>query len=419
MIELSQRELQKLKVIENAVEGRITVAEASTLLGLSPRPVKRLKRRDQAGTVDWVRHGNRGRKQPWRLAEAARARIVQLAKEKYVGFNDSHLTEKLAEVEDIAVSRETVRRLLRAAGVKSPQKRRPPKYRSGRERKARMGMMVLTDASREDWLEGRGPLLTLIGYQDDATSRILAARFQWEHEGTLGYLRQLRAMVERYGVPLSLYRDQHGTFQRNDKNWTPEEELAGRQSPTQFGRVLEELGIESIRALSPQGKGRIERMWKTLQDRLRSELRLVGASTLEQANAVLEGFIEDYNRRFTVAAKEAVSDFRPLSKKLNRDRLFSLKYEREVGKDHVIAFGARPIQLPAKRGKFGYAGAKVELSHQLDGQLVVWHGTDRIHSLVLRLDYAPDRAPRRPQAAKKKQPRIYSYAGRPALAVRP
>jgi len=182
------------------------------------------------------------------------------------------------------------------------------------------------------------------------------------------------------GVPLSLYRDQHGTFQRNDKNWTMEEELAGRQAPTQYGRVLEELGIESIRALSPQAKGRIERMWKTFQDRLKSELRLAQARSLEEANRVLEKFIEDYNRRFAVTAKEAASDFRRLSKKVNWDRLFSLKYERVVGKDHVIVLGARSVQLPAKSGKHGYAGAKVELSHQLNGELVVWQGTDRVSS---------------------------------------
>jgi transposase len=418
-MELSQNELQRVKGIENSVEGRITVGEASQLLKLSARQVKRLKRRYRAGTVEWVRHGNHGREKPWKLAEAVRGRIVELAKQKYVGFNDSHLAEKLREMEGIEVSRETVRRVLRSAGMKSPQKRRPPKYRARRERKPRMGMMVLTDASREDWLEGRGPMLTLIGYQDDATSRVLAARFQLEHEDTVGYLRQLRVMVERDGVPLSLYRDQHGTFQRNDKNWTMEEELAGRQAPTQYGRVLEELGIESIRALSPQAKGRIERMWKTFQDRLKSELRLAQARTLEEANRVLEKFIEDYNRRFAVTAKEAASDFRRLSKKVNWDRLFSLKYERVVGKDHVIGLGARTVQLPAKGGKHGYAGARVELSHQLNGELVVWQGTDRVYSMELPLDYVPGRAPRRPNAGKKKQPRIYSYGGRPAVAVRP
>ena len=417
-MELSQNELQRVKVIENAMEGRISVAKASELLERSRRQVQRLKKRYQAGTVEWVRHGNRGRAKPWRLPEAKRARIVKLAQEKYAGFNDSHLAEKLNEVEEIAVSRETVRRVLRAAGLASPQKRRPAKYRSRRERKPRRGMMALADASRDDWLEGRGPRLTLLGYQDDATGTMLAGRFQLEHEDTVGYLRQLRSMVESWGIPLSLYRDQHGTFQRNDPHWTLEEQLAGRQSPTQLGRVLEELGIQSIRALSPQAKGRIERLWKTFQDRLKSELRQAGASHLEQANRVLERFIPDYNQRFGMPARESANDFRPLSKKLNWDRLFSLKYERVVGKDHVIAFGARSIQLPAKAGQWGYAGARVELSHQLNGELVIWQGDQRIHSIPWPLDYTPGQAPPRPSPRKRKLPKIYTYAGRPAVAVR-
>jgi transposase len=418
VIELTAEELKRVKVIENAVMGRITVVEAARLLKLSTRQVKRLKRRFESDCVEWVRHGNRGQPKPWALAEAMREKIVELARGKYSGFNDSHLTEKLGEVEEIQVSRETVRRILRRAGVRSPQKRRAPKYRARRERKARLGMMVMTDASREDWLEGRGPVLTLIGYQDDATSLVLAASFQLEGEDTVGYLKQLRAMVERYGVPLSLYRDQHGTFQRNDKHWSLEEELAGKQGPTQFGRVLEELGIESIRALSPQAKGRIERMWKTFQDRLKSELRLSKASTLEQANQVLERFVEDYNRRFAVEAKEAASDFRRLSRQVNWDRLFSLKYERVVGKDHVIQFGARPIQLPARKGKLGYAGTRVELSHQLNGELHIWQEQQHLHSLELPLGYTPGRAPRRPQTRKQTRPRIYAFAGRPAVAIR-
>jgi transposase len=407
-----------VKVIENAVEGRITVGEASELLKLSTRQVKRLKGRYRVDSVEWVRHGNRGRAKPWRLAKAVRTRIMKLARTKYVGFNDSHLTDKLNEVENIQVSRETVRRLLRSEGLKSPQKRRAPKYRSRRERKPRRGMMVLTDASREDWLEGRGPMLTLIGYQDDATSEVLASAFQLEPEDTVGYMRQLRCLVERHGVPLSLYRDQHGTFQRNDKYWSIEEQLAGKQTPTQFGRVLEELGISSIRALSPQAKGRIERMWKTFQDRLKSELRQAKAKTLEAANWVLEKFVQDYNARFAVPAQEAARDFRPLSKKVNRDRLFSLQYERVVSKDHVIEFGARSIQLPAQRGKQGYAGRRVQLSHQLNGELVIWWGDQRLHSMEWPMDYLPGQAPPRPQA-RKKLPRIYSYAGRPAVAVRP
>ncbi len=148
-------------------------------------------------------------------------------------------------------------------------------------------MMALTDASRHDWLEGRGPQLTLIGFQDDATAQILAAHFQLEAENTLGYLRALRSMIATHGVPLSLYRDRHSIFQRNDAHWSLAEQLAGKQTPTQLGRALQQLGIQQIPAYSPQAKGRIERAWRTCQDRLVSELRLARATTLLQANAVL------------------------------------------------------------------------------------------------------------------------------------
>ena len=417
MIELSQKELQRVKVIENAVEGRLTVGQAGELLGLSERQVKRLKAKYEPGGVDWVKHGNLVSRKPWGLSTAVAEQIVSLAKDRYAGFNDSHMTEKLVTVEKLEVSRETVRRLLRGAGMRSPQKRRARKYRSRRERKVQMGMMLLTDASREDWLEGRGPALTLIGYQDDATSRVLAARFQLAYEDTLGYMRVLREVVDEYGIPLSLYRDQHGTFQRNDPHWTSAEQLAGRQRPTQLGRLLEELGIESMRALSPQAKGRIERLWKTFQDRLRSELRLAGARTLPQANEVLQRFIREYNQRFSVEAKQAGSLFRKVDRRLNLERIFSLKYERTVGRDHVITWGSRIIQLPPVKNGCGYAGQKVELSHQLNGELHVWLGDRHLSQQSIPLDYAPGLAPRRPQQRTNK-PRIYVLGGREAVALR-
>jgi transposase len=416
VIELSQKELQRLKVIENAVAGRLTVREAGELLGLSDRQVKRLKAKYRPDT-DWVKHGNRGSQKPWALSQAIADTIVRLAKNRYAGFNDSHLTEKLVAVEKIAVSRETVRRVLRAAGIASPQKRRPRKYRSRRERKAQMGMMLLADASRENWLEGRGPALTLIGYQDDATSDVVGARFQLEYEDTLGYMRVLRTVVGGYGIPLAVYRDQHGTFQRNDKHWSIEEQLAGRQTPTQMGQLLETLGIESIRALSPQAKGRIERMWKTFQDRLRSELRLAGAKSPDEANAVLARFVKQYNHRFGVKAKQVGSAFRKVDRRLNLDRIFSLKYERIVGRDHVITFGSRQIQLPSVKNGSGYAGQKVELSHQLNGELHVWLGERHLKQVPIPLDYAPGLAPGRPQQRNKK-PRIYVLGGRDAVALR-
>jgi len=159
-------------------------------------------------------------------------------------------------------------------------------------------MMALTDASRHDWLEGRGPELTLIAFQDDATGQILAAHFQLEPENTVGYLRALRSMIATHGIPLSLYRDRHSIFQRNHAHCTLAEPLAGKQSRTPLGRALDQLGIAPTPASSPPAKGRIERAWRTCQDRLASELRLAHATTLPAANAVLDRFCADYNRRF-------------------------------------------------------------------------------------------------------------------------
>src|SRR5580700_9889817 len=420
MVTVSQKEFQRVKVIENAVGGRLSVSEAARLLQLSERQVQRLKRRYRPDSVAWVHHGNRGRPTSWALPAALRRTILELAGGKYQGFNDSHLCQKLHSEEHLSVSRETVRRILRRAKLASPQKRRARQYRARRLRRPRFGMMVLTDASRHDWLEGRGPELTLIGFQDDATSHILSAHFQLEAENTLGYMRA----VTTHGVPLSLYRDRHGIFQRNDAHWTVAEQLAGKQCPTHLGRVLEELGIQQIPAYSPQAKGRIERAWRTCQDRLVSELRLAQACDLDSANQVLACFCADYNQHFAVPARESQRDFRSLPARFDLARCLSFRYQRVVGPDHVITFGAHSIALPPLSSKRGYAGNTVELSHRLDGRLLVSYKELLLLSLPLLLPLPLlQHADRRPaprlsrQKPKTPMPRIYNLGGRPALAA--
>jgi hypothetical protein len=319
----------------------------------------------------------------------------------------------------LAVSRETVRRILRTAKLASPQQRRPRKYRSRLRPRPRFGMMALTDASRHDWLEGRGPALTLIGFQDDATGQILAAHFQLEAENTVGYLRALHAMIAAHGVPLSLYRDRHSIFQRNDSHWTLAEQLAGKQSPTQLGRALDELGIEQIPAYSPQAKGRIERAWRTCQDRLVSELLLAHTTTLAQANAVLDQFCADYNRRFARPASDSASDFRRLPRRFDLARCLSLHYQRMVAADHTVTLGAQSIALPPLPGLRGYAGETVELSHQLDGRLHVYRGDRLLLALPLPLEEHSQRRPVQLTSAQKRKPlpRIYNLSGRPSLAA--
>ena len=420
MVTMSQKEFQRVKVIENAAGGRLSVCEASRLLQLSERQVQRLKRRYRPDSVGWVQHGNRGRSMPWAVSVPQKQLILNLARGKYRGFNDSHLAEKLRLEENLAVSRETVRRILRAAKLASPQQRRPRKYHSRRPPRPRFGMMALTDASRHDWLEGRGPELTLLGFQDDATHQILAAHFQLEAENTVGYLRSLHAMITTHGIPLSLYRDRHSIFQRNDPHWTLAEQLAGKQSPTQLGRALDELGIQQIPAYSPQAKGRIERAWRTFQDRLVSELRLAHATTLAETNAVLARFCADYNRRFARPALDAASDFRSLPRRFDLARCLSLRYRRVVAADHTVTLGGHSIALPPLPGQRGYAREIVELSHQLDGTLRVYRGDRLLLAQSLPLEEHADRRPARLLTAQKRKtpmPRIYNLSGRPALAA--
>src|SRR5712692_3039680 len=255
---LTQRELQRIAVISDCVQGRGRVDRAAQLLDLSPRHIKRLKRRYRQGGEAAMAHASRGRPSPRRLPAPVRQHILTLARDRYAGFNDQHMSEQLLKTEGISVSRETLRRLLRAAGIGSPRTRRAPLHRQRRLRRAREGEMLQLDGSPHDWLQGRGPRLTLLGFQDDATGKMVAAEF-FSSEESLGYFLLLHRILRRYGIPLSLYGDHSSIFVRNDEHWTREEELRTKM-------LL--LGITFIAAKSPQAKGRVERLWGCFQDRL-------------------------------------------------------------------------------------------------------------------------------------------------------
>src|SRR5436190_3726698 len=324
---LSQKELQRVSVISSCVKGDMACARAAELLSLSIRHVKRLKQRLREQGEAALAHANRGRPSPRRLPSRVRQAVIRLARTTYAGFNDHHLCEKLCEVEGFSLSRESLRRLLREAGIGSPRKRRAPAHRQRRLRSAREGELVQLDGSPHDWLEGRGPRLTALGLQDDATGKILAAQF-FPSESAAGYLTLLRQLLRRHGTPLAFYGDHNGIFVRNDDFWSVEEQLAGKRQPTQFGRALEQLGITFIAARSPQAKGRVERLWGVLQDRLTSELRLAQACHLDSANAVLRKFIADYNRRFARLPREKEPVWRAAPQDL--DRICCLVHERMV-----------------------------------------------------------------------------------------
>ena len=373
---LSQKELQRVAVISSCVKGDLACARAASLLNLTPRHVKRLKCRLRQGGEAALAHASRGRASHRRLPDHVRERILQLARTTYAGFNDHHLCEKLVEKEGLAIGRETLRRLLRSAGIGSPRKRRAPTHRQRRLPRPREGEMLLLDASLHRWLEDRGPQLTLLGFLDDATRRVLVAEF-FLTEDARGYFRLLHRLLRRFGVPLSFYGDRHSVFVRNDDHWSVEEQLAGRREPTQFGRALDQLGITYIAANSPQAKGGIERLWGTFQDRLTSELRLAGAHDLGASNQVLRHFLPDHNRRFGRAPRQAEKAWRPAPE--NLDRICCFHHQRSVGNDNVVQWNGRHFQIPPQPRRFSFAGAKVQLVESLEGKVSIYYAGTKLH----------------------------------------
>jgi transposase len=366
-VTMSRKEVRRPGLVQLAVAGQITTAAGAHALAMTPRQFRRLKARYRAEGVRGLVHRLRGRPSPRGLDVEVRDRVLELIQTRYPDFNDCHCTEKLRDVEGLAIGRETVRRLRRALGRPPKRRRRPPQHRTRRPRHPAMGRLVLVDGSLFDWL-GTGTPLPLLGAIDDATSTVLALHFR-PAEDLHGYLSLLQQMAEGHGLPVALYGDRLGVFVRNDAHWSLEEELQGAQHPTQFGQVLRDLGIGYIAAHSPQAKGRIERLWATLQDRLVAELRLQRMTTLAAAEAFLPTYLADHNRRFAQAPAETTAAWRRAPRDL-AERL-SCRYTRRVARDNTVRLGARWIQIP--RGPHGrsYAGCRVELRECLDGRLLV------------------------------------------------
>ena len=359
-------------MVLNGVErGDLTGQAGAALAGLSLRQVRRLLAAYRKEGVAALAHGNRGRSPVHRLPEDTRERVVALAQGPYRGLNHHHLQELLEEREGLTLSRSSVWRILTGAGVPSPRRRRPPQHRCRRERYPQEGMLLQVDGSRHDWLQGRGPYLALVGAIDDATGSVPYALFREQEDGQ-GYLLLLQEIIGQKGIPLALYSDRHSIFQVNPKQAESlEEQLIGERQPTQVGRALQELGIQSIVALSPQAKGRIERLWGTFQDRLVSELRLAGANTLEEANQVLWEFLPRFNTRFAVPAARPGSAYRPPVSDLCLEEVLCFKYQRTVARDNTVKLGEHTLQLLPGPQRSSYARARIEVQERLDGSLVV------------------------------------------------
>lgn len=401
---MTASEQRRAWVLTKVLKGERSMAEAAQTLGLSERQLWRLRsafeREGPAGLV----HGNRGRTSPRRLDEDLRQRVVGLARERYADVNDCHLVELLAEREGLTISRPSLQRILRGAGLAAKRRHRRPRHRSRRERMAAEGSLLQLDGSRHAWLEARGPALTLLAAIDDATGKVVGAVFR-EQEDAAGYLELLHDIVTAHGLPGAIYRDRHGIFE------VPAERADdGRDGglPSQVGRALVELGVRSIAARSPQAKGRIERLWGTFQDRLVVELRLAGISDRAAANDFLAAYLVRHNERFAVPALDAASDWLPLPGDIKPERVLVFKYRRKVAKDHTVRLDGRVLQLP--RARYAYSGKTVEVHLRLDGTLVAFDG---------RRQLALTPAPSEPRQLRAQRADRVAPAPEPTSAVLP
>ena len=375
-ITMTAREQQRARMLTRILRGERTMAEGSAELGLSERQLWRLRAAlVEAGPAGLV-HGNRGRASPRRIDPDRRAQIVEL-RARYGPLNDSHFDELLAEREGIVISRESLRAILRAAGIASPRRRRSPRYRSRRPRMGAEGTLLQLDGSRHRWLGERAPELVLVGAIDDATGLVTAAVFR-DQEDAAGYLEILHATIEAYGVPGAIYRDGHSAFAPSSP--ARRHPLADDDPAlSQVGRALVELDIDSILAGSAQAKGRIERLWGTFQDRLVVELRLAGVVDRDGANAFLIEFLPRHNARFVVPAADPAPAWRALPAGVRLGRVLVFKYRRKVAKDHTISLDGQILQLPrGATGAANYAGKRVEVHVRLDGSIIAFDGERRL-----------------------------------------
>src|SRR4051794_1115580 len=359
-IPMSQKERDVLKVMHSVLKGERTQAEAARLLRISVRQVRRIQRKLEAGGDGALVHGLRGRPSNRRLGASLRRSVVEAYRRRYADFGPTLASEKLAE-EGLLVCPQTLRRWLLEEGLWQRRRRRDP-HRSRRPRRACFGELVQMDASEHDWLEGRGEEMVLISMIDDATSRVLARFYP---AGTVeAHMDLLGRWLRRYGRPVALYTDRHSIFEPQDKG------KALPDAETQFGRALRELGIELIRARSPQAKGRVERSFGTAQDRWVKELRLAGVTTREGANALLERLLPGHNRRFAQPARRSGDAHRPLGPGHDLGAILSLQEERVVANDYTVRFRNRVYQLlpPVWPGQ---RGGKVVIESRLDGTMAI------------------------------------------------
>lgn len=362
LITMNNKEILRLRVIEKFSEKRLRQSEASNLLGISCRQVKRLLRAyRQQGAKSFVskKRGNQGNN---KICEEIKQNILTITKERYFDFGPTFLKEKLFENHNINVSRETLRKWLMAENIWIAKNCGKIKVHQMRERRSCFGELVQIDGSPHDWFEGRRDKCCLLVFIDDATSKILHLRFE-ETETTEGYFRAMLSYIKQYGLPIALYSDKHGIFRVNAKETIHEGE-------TQFKRAMDNLDVRIIYANSAEAKGRVERVNQTLQDRLTKELRLAGINDIETANKFLPGFTEKLNQKFSVEPKNKSDAHRQLqfsNEELNL--IFSVQATRTTSKNLELSYDNMIYQIQVVGQGYALRRAKILVCKDLSGTI--------------------------------------------------
>jgi transposase len=382
-LSLSNKHLRKAEILTQLVSGKITTLEAAQLFGLSTRQVRRLRHRFTSEDLSSLLHANTGRVPVNATAPALIERLRVLAGRGglYHDFNVSHLCELLRRDQAIELARSTLSRLLYRHGIRSAPASGPAIKRTRRPRRSQEGAMLQIDGSPHDWLEGRAPRMALLGAVDDATGKIIYGGFR-PTEDQAGYLLMLRIIAQQYGLPQAIYHDRH-TILRSPKEPTLEDELAGKPPQSQVQRVMSELGISSIAALSAQGKGRVERLWRTLQDRLIKEMRLSEIRTIDEANDFLPTFISTSNARSSKEAGESQSAWRPLPEDFDFDYHFATRTERLVKRDHTLQWQGECLQVVPERTIPSLANQRISVRQTPEGAINLYAEKHRLSYRVI------------------------------------
>jgi transposase len=362
MLLMDQEDLKRLSVIEKVLEKRITQVEAGVILELSDRQVRRVAKRIEEEGKKGILHKSRGKPSGRATSEEKREKILRLCRERYIGFSPTLASEKLFERDRITISRELLRGWFIEENIPY-KKRKGRKHRKWRQRKEYFGEMVQMDGSEHDWFEGRDPVCVLMGYIDDATSEVFA-RF-YAYEGTMPAMKSFKGYIRKYGLPLSVYLDKHTTY-KSTKKPSIEEELNNTVSLSQFGRALGELGVNLIYADSPQAKGRVERLFRTFQDRLIKEMRLAGVKGIEEGNEFLEKYLPVFNGRFKAEPAKADNLHRPIPKGVNLDNILCVRTPRFLRNDFTVAHENRLYQV-----ENNIRSKEITVEERINGSLLI------------------------------------------------